>query len=66
MRTQLDGLNQVLEDERTKNAGVIGDQFKELEGAKKKSEEGTDQTAKMRARMTELQSELEQTIKRIE
>ena len=42
MRTQLDGLNQTLEDERGKNATVIGEQFKELEEAKKKSEEGAD------------------------
>ena len=42
VRTQLDGLNQTLEDERGKNATVIGEQFKELEEAKKKSEEGAD------------------------
>lgn len=59
MRTQLDGLNQTLEEEQRKSTTVIGEQFKELEEARKKAEEGQDQALKMRARMTELQSELE-------
>ena len=66
VRTQLDGLNQTLDEERNKNATVLSEQQKELEEAKKKADEGQDQGAKMRARMSELQNELEQTIKRIE
>ena len=66
VRTQLDGLNQTLEEERNKSSTVLSEQVKELEEAKKKTEEGQDQAAKMRARMAELQNELEQTIKRIE
>ena len=42
VRTQLDGLNQTLEEERTKSTTVIGEQFKELEEAKKKADEGQD------------------------
>lgn len=66
VRTQLDALTQTLEEERTKSNNVISEQINELEEAKKKSMEGQEQALKMRTRMVELQSELEQTIKRIE
>ena len=42
MRTQLDGLNQTLEEERSKSSTVLAEQMKELEEAKKKTEEGQD------------------------
>jgi len=55
----LDTLNQELEEERTKTVTVIGKQSEELEEVKKKTEEGAVQQKKMKARMTELQNELE-------
>ena len=45
---------------------MISKQTEELEDARSKADEGKDQQSKIRARMVDLQNELEQTIKRIE
>lgn len=66
VRTQLLGLNQELENEQRKASDVISKQTEELTEARTKADEGRDQQNKMKARMVELQNELEQTIKRIE
>ena len=42
VRTQLDGLNQTLDEERSKSAKVLEEQVKELEEAKKKADEGQE------------------------
>ena len=59
-------LNHVLEKEQKKSTEIISKQVQEAEEARKKVEEGEEQQNKMKARMNALQSELEQTIKRIE
>ena len=55
-----------MEEEQRKATDIISKQTVELEEAKTKAEEGNEQQRKMKTRMAELQSELEQTIKRIE
>jgi hypothetical protein len=45
---------------------VFGDQDKELEQIEKEMKDGEENEEKQKARMEELQNELQQTIKRIE
>ena len=66
VKTQLDNLNARLTDEKKNTEKMLDEQNTELEEAKKKASEGQEQRSKMQTRMTELQNELEQTIKRIE
>ena len=66
VKSQLDTITKELEDERKKVTTVISKQQQELEEVKSKREESENHQKKMIARMNELQSELEQTIKRIE
>lgn len=66
VRTQLVELNQELESEQRRATDVITKQTEELAEARSKADEGKEQQQKMKARMVDLQNELEQTIKRIE
>jgi len=66
IKRQLDEINFRLEQERKDTGTIIKEQESELERAKKELEERRDGERKLKARIKELEGELEQTIKRID
>ena len=59
VRSQLLDLTAQLEQDQAHSSDIISKQTEELEEAKKKVEEGSEQQRKMKARMADLQNELE-------